>query len=40
MCTGFCWRNLKNRVNLEELNIEGRIILKWTLNRMGGNALD
>jgi len=40
MCTGFYWRNLKNRVNLDELNKEGRIILKWTFNRMGQNALD
>jgi hypothetical protein len=27
-CTGFWWGNLKDRPQLEDLSIEGRIILK------------
>jgi hypothetical protein len=26
---------MKKRVNLKQLNTDGRIILKWLLNRMG-----
>jgi len=36
--TGFWSGNLKERYHLEDTGIEGRIILKWTLNRMGQNA--
>jgi len=33
--TGYWSRNLKERYCLEEIAIEGRIILKWALKRMG-----
>jgi hypothetical protein len=37
----FWWLNLKERDYLEDLGIEGMIILKWILqNRMGGRRLD
>ena len=42
MSTGFWWKNLKERGNLEGLSVGGRIILKWILNRMdseGGEIL-
>ena len=31
MCTGFWWRHLKDSVNLEDLEVDGRIILnaRW-----------
>jgi hypothetical protein len=28
-------KNLKGRDNMEELGIEGKIILKWTLDQQG-----
>jgi hypothetical protein len=27
--TGFCWGNLRGRDHLEDLGVDGRIILKW-----------
>jgi hypothetical protein len=27
--TGFCWRKLRDRDNLEDPGINGRIILRW-----------
>jgi hypothetical protein len=31
--TGFGWGNLRERGNLENLGVNGRIILKWVFNR-------
>ena len=30
-CTGLWWENLKYGDHLEDVDIDGRIILKWTL---------
>jgi hypothetical protein len=29
--TGFCWGDLRERDHLEDLSVDGRIILKWIL---------
>ena len=33
MLTGFWWADLSERNNLEDLGIDGKIILKWTCRR-------
>jgi hypothetical protein len=33
MCTGFWWGDLREGHHLEEQGIDGRIILKWILNK-------
>jgi hypothetical protein len=33
MHTGFWWENQKERYHYEDLDIGGRIILKWTLEK-------
>jgi len=38
--TGFWWENLEERVHWEDLGLDGNIILKGTLNRMGRHGLD
>jgi hypothetical protein len=40
MHKGFLLENVKERDCLEGLGINVRIILKWTLNRIGGCGLD
>ena len=29
MCTGFWWGNLRERDNLEDSGVDGRMILRW-----------
>jgi len=31
--TGFCWGNLRDRDYLENLGLDGRIILKWIFRK-------
>jgi len=38
--TGFWWRSLSAKCHLEHLGADGRIILKWILNPLGGRRLD
>jgi hypothetical protein len=37
---GFWWESQKKRDHKEDLDISGRIILKWILGRMGWCGLD
>jgi len=32
--------SLKKRNHLQDLGADGRLILKWMLNRLGGHGLD
>jgi len=36
VCTGFAWRDLLERDHLENLDIGGRIILKWIFRKLEG----
>jgi hypothetical protein len=37
----FAYRaNLKERNRLQDLGTDGRVILKWMFNRLGGHGLD
>jgi hypothetical protein len=36
-CTGFWWGDLKKRGHLEEVGIDGRVILKWVFKRRLGS---
>ena len=40
MNTGFWWENPKKRDELEDIVLDGRLILKWSLNKPEGYALD
>ena len=33
MCTGFWWGKLRERYHLEDLGVDGRIILKWLFKK-------
>jgi hypothetical protein len=34
--TGFWWGNLRKRIYLEDLGVDGRIILKWVFRKWDG----
>jgi hypothetical protein len=34
----FYWKNLKGRDNLEDVSVDGRIILKWILEKKCANV--
>jgi hypothetical protein len=36
----FSWENLTERENFENLDVDGRLLLIWILNRMGGHGVD
>jgi hypothetical protein len=38
MHTGFWWGNLKDRNNLRDLEVDGKIILKSIIKKLGGRA--
>jgi len=40
MCTGFWWGNLKERDQLEDLTVDGRMMLNWILKKYDGTWLD
>jgi hypothetical protein len=35
--TGFWWRNLREGDHLEDADVDGRIILKWILEKWDGD---
>jgi hypothetical protein len=35
--TGFWWGNLRERDHLEDLGVDGRIILRWIFRKWGGD---
>ena len=38
MYTGFWWGNLRERDDLEDPNVDGRIILSWIFRKWDGGA--
>jgi hypothetical protein len=36
---GFWWGNIRERDNVEHLEVYGKVILKWILHRIGGSGL-
>jgi hypothetical protein len=36
--TGFWWGDLRERDHLNDLSVDGRIILKWIFKKWGGEA--
>ena len=39
MHTGFLWGNLKGRGQLQDISVDGRILLKWILKKFDGRML-
>jgi hypothetical protein len=37
---GFCWENLKESKHLEDLDLDGTVILKRVLKEIGWEGLD
>ena len=40
MHTGFWWRNLRERDNLQDLGVDGNIILRWIFRKLDGEGMD
>jgi hypothetical protein len=40
MHTGFWWGNVREGDHLEDPDIDGRIILKWTFKKLDGGSMD
>jgi hypothetical protein len=40
MCTGFWWGDPRERDHLEDLGIDGRIILKKDIQKVGWGSMD
>ena len=38
--TGFWWGNLRERDHLEDLGVDGRIILRWVFRKWDGGGMD
>jgi hypothetical protein len=38
--TAFWWGNLRERDHMEELSVDGRIILKWSFKDLDGLGMD
>jgi hypothetical protein len=36
VCTGFWWGNLRDRDHWRDLDVDGRIILRWTFGKWEG----
>jgi hypothetical protein len=36
VCAGFLWENVRERDDLEDVGVDGRIILKWIMKWHGG----
>jgi len=34
--TGFWWGNLRERDHMEDLGVDGRVILRWIFRELGG----
>jgi hypothetical protein len=37
--TGFWWGNLRKRGHLEDIGVDGRIILRWIFRKRRGHGL-
>ena len=40
MCTGFYWGNLRERDHWGDLDVDGRIVLRWIFGKWEGWRLD
>jgi hypothetical protein len=38
MCTGFWWKSLKERDNLEDQGVDVRVESEWILGRLAGRV--
>jgi len=40
LCTGFLWGGLRERDQLEDLDVNERIILRWIFRKWDGGGID